>query len=173
VNYTPSPLVDPSGRLSILSPNDVSGDGSIVVGFGTNLFGTTADAFRWSQSGVISLPDSPAGDHFYNATGVSDDGQVIIGYGKPALGFQPLIWDAANGTHTFASVAASLGEDVTDLSHLSIRAISGDGKWVVGDALTASGSREAFVAMIPEPSVAALAFGVFVIIPRRRRRARQ
>jgi probable HAF family extracellular repeat protein len=66
---------------------DVSADGSIVVGYGTPASG--GGAFIWdAANGMRSLNDvltaagvNPTGWQLFEATGVSDDGRYITGYG--------------------------------------------------------------------------------------------
>jgi probable HAF family extracellular repeat protein len=59
--------------------NGVSDDGSVVVG-GSNL-GSGPEAYRWSQgTGMVGLGDLPTGGFMSEATAISGDGSVIVGY---------------------------------------------------------------------------------------------
>jgi|APSaa5957512535_1039671.scaffolds.fasta_scaffold00799_22 probable HAF family extracellular repeat protein len=72
---------------------DVSGDGSVVVGRGRGGFG---EAFVWDGiNGMQSLSTILTGSgvdmtgwNLWYATGISDDGQTIVGYGKNPDGIQ-------------------------------------------------------------------------------------
>jgi uncharacterized membrane protein len=98
---------------------DVSGNGALVVGFGgvpTN----TADAFRWTEAGGMS----PLG--LWNAVALvaSDDGTVILGYGRLNGQFSPIkpFMKVGNGPATTF--------DFPD--YIDINAISRDNSIVVG-----------------------------------------
>ena len=93
---------------------DVSGDGSVVVGF------SGADAFRWTPAGCIT------GLGLINAvaTNVSDDGTLILGYGRLHGQFSPIQAFSKTGNGPVTSF------DFPD--YLSINAISRDNSIVVG-----------------------------------------
>ncbi len=81
--------------------NDVSGNGSVIVGT-SNFYGSYDEAFRWTAAGGMQgLGFLPGGNSsFGNA--VSQDGQTIVGSGSVGSGF-PVInakafrWTATNG----------------------------------------------------------------------------
>ena len=69
---------------------DVSGDGSVVVGYGSADFGT--EAFLWTSDGgmerlwdvLLAQGVDPAADGWTNlevASGISADGNTIVGWG--------------------------------------------------------------------------------------------
>ena len=71
----------PGGSFSSFA-NDVSGDGSVVVG-GTHTgpeLQPYTEAFRWTfDDGMVGLGDLPGGEIASSALGVSADGSVIVG----------------------------------------------------------------------------------------------
>jgi uncharacterized membrane protein len=87
--------------FGIAIANDVSDDGSLVVGY--NAYGPTGDAFMWTEdTGLINLEDflvdngialDPALE-IQEATAVSDDGSTIVGFSaetSPPFGYQSFI----------------------------------------------------------------------------------
>ena len=81
-------LGDFPGGSSFSVGNDVSADGSIVVGRGQSASGSTA--FIWDETnGMRNLADVLANEFgldltgwdLREATGISDDGRTIVGYG--------------------------------------------------------------------------------------------
>jgi probable HAF family extracellular repeat protein len=78
----------------------VSCDGSVVVGVSDTPIG--AEAFRWTNAtGMVGIGELPGGDSFSRATGVSYDGNVIVGFSSsgPQGGvYEAFLWTAATGT---------------------------------------------------------------------------
>ena len=88
-------LGDLAGGSFLSIANGVSDDGSIVVGHGTSASGN--EAFVWdAANGMRSLQDVLTNDHgldltgwqLSRATGISDDGLTIVGYGTNPQGAQ-------------------------------------------------------------------------------------
>lgn len=138
--------------------NDVSADGSVVVGFITP--DTGEEAFLWNDTqGLVSIGDSS------QAYGVSADGSVIVGLGPEGVAFR---WSEATGmqslddagdpafTFSWASDVSADGITAVGVNHSSAyrwtengggtidnlasteesswaRAISADGRVIVGD----------------------------------------
>jgi len=76
--------------------NDVSTDGTVIVGLGHTDLGYQAS--RWTQStGQIPLGDLPGGNFHSSAFGVSRDGNVIVGQGNSAQGKEAFRWTQATG----------------------------------------------------------------------------
>jgi probable HAF family extracellular repeat protein len=164
--------------------NDVSDDGSVVVGW-NNASATTIDseAFRWtSAGGMVGLGHLPGGGSSY-ADAVSADGSVVVGFSDgPSFldeGFRAFYWTANGGMRALWDVLHAHGVDPatdgwSELSHAVD--ISADGNTIVGYGIR-NDNHEAFVAVIPkivpEPSAGALALlGLSSILLLRRRRAR-
>jgi len=76
--------------------NDVSADGSVVVGRGRPAAGE--EAFRWtSEEGMVGLGDLPGGVRQSVAYAISADASVIVGRGRSAEGFEAFRWTTADG----------------------------------------------------------------------------
>ena len=130
------PLGDlPGGDFQSVA-SDVSGDGSVVVGWGTNASG--ADGYRWTAAtGMVSL--DPSGELEVTVYGVSADGTVVVGWKRKA-GTSDLVkafrWTAATGVVEIDDLPGGGTESYAT-------AASADGSVVVGRGSGASG-REAF-----------------------------
>lgn len=153
--------------------NEISADGSVIVG-GSNT-GTANDrvAFRWTQSGgMVGLGDLPGGSVNSQATDVSADGSVVVGISDSGVP-DSFVWTAASGMLNLRDVLAAGGATgFENWTSLYVNGISGDGSTVVGYGRNPNGQDEAFVANIKVPEPAALSivmFGVGAFAPRRRR----
>jgi uncharacterized membrane protein len=121
----------------------VSGDGSTIVGGGYVCCDPEWPGFTWTQAaGIAPLPDLPGGNQRTVATGVSYDGNVIVGYGSS---------DLASGEYedeAFRLVQGGPLEPLGDLpgGQFTSRAwaVSADGSIVVGTGRTERGT-EVFV----------------------------
>jgi len=117
-------LIDSQGMRDVCA-TDVSGDGQVVVGW-MRASGTSARrAFRWTQAaGLVDLgPTWPTSE----ASGVSDDGGVVVGRGAPPSGggaFRAFRWTAASGMTVLEGPAGS--------TFSAAEAVSSDGSVVVG-----------------------------------------
>jgi probable HAF family extracellular repeat protein len=61
----------------------VSSDGSVVVGYSSNV-SFAPEAFRWTSSGMVGLGDLPGGAFNSQAAGVSGDGSTAVGLASTA-----------------------------------------------------------------------------------------
>jgi probable HAF family extracellular repeat protein len=106
-------LDPPSNGIS--NAYDISGNGSVVVGFGTG-----SDAFRWTE------PTGMTGLGLINAvaTAVSDDGTLILGYGRLNGQFSPIQAWSKTGNGPVAPFNFP--------DYLAIYAVSADNSIVVG-----------------------------------------
>jgi probable HAF family extracellular repeat protein len=121
--------------------NDVSADGSVVVGYGYNDSGTE-EAFRWtSDGGVQWLGDLPGSDFYSYASDVSGDGATVVGtsHSDSAPQGEAFRWTNAGGMQ-------ALG-DLPGGPFYSIPAgVSFDGSIIVGTGYNDSfQGREAFI----------------------------
>lgn len=108
--------------------NDVSADGSVVVGFArTGTSGSNVEAFRWSGGTMTALGTGTGSSAF----GVSADGQVVVG----ASGGEAFRWE--DGTMTGLGLLAGRAYSVA-------YGASADGSVVVGDAEGGGGPPIAF-----------------------------
>ena len=132
------------GRLPGMSntvPTDISGTGTVVVGVGTDP-GRTWEAWRWdAKSGMVGLGHLPGFEHRSNASAVSTDGSVIVGWSRaePEEDFTPsqaFLWTADAGMMGLApkSIDWSAATDV-----------SADGSIVVGSSEFRIDHREGFI----------------------------
>ncbi len=161
---------DNSGRITIGSEdsytkaNGLSADGSVVVGYSSDVSG----AYRWTaDGGMVAIESLPGGTHWccYEAFGVSADGSVIVGTGFRwsstggliGLGALPgAVSSIAYAVSSDGSVAAGVSGDqafrwteaegITGLGTLPggsssrANAASADGSVIVGESTSASSS---------------------------------
>jgi len=114
-----------------------SGDGRIVVGFGTSVSGRQATRWRTSFDGQVhGLGDLTEVIVESTANAASWDGAFIVGYGTNAAGeHEAFLWTYADGMSGLDSA------DLADRSSASD--LSSDGRVVVG-GFTSAGDDEAF-----------------------------
>ena len=120
----------------------VSSDGSVVVGQANY-----ATAFRWTQAGGMQDLGTLPGYTNSMATGVSDDGQTVVGFAAnfpffygDSLGIngsfdttcRAFIWTAATGMQDLTQVLADAGVDMTGITLVGALGISPDGLAVCG-----------------------------------------
>jgi len=133
----------------------VSADGSVVVGSSDSAAGRVSEAFRWTSDGdMVGLGFLPGGSNDSQATGVSADGRVVVGSSGSFPG-EAFIWTQTDGMERLIDVIAANG--ATGLSDWTLRtasAISPDGQWIVGQALSPSGVLGAYRARLEVPVVA-------------------
>src|SRR5262249_13054388 len=136
-------------------------DGSVVVGFGSSFSGI--EAFRWTAgSGMVGLSDLAGGLGRSTALGVSADGSLVVGQGTNAIGPEAIVWDATNGMRELDQVLAGLGVSTAGWTLYAASGVSADGQTIAGWGRNPSGSTEAWIAVIPEPSTDLL-FGVGLV----------
>ncbi|WP_288430101.1 autotransporter domain-containing protein [uncultured Agrobacterium sp.] len=106
----------------------VSSDGSVAAGIGyDNTW--TGRVFRWTSSGGTKEIGSLVDDGYMYLNAMSDDGDVLVGYGETSLGYD----------HAYRYVASASTNNLTDLGTLggnnsAASDVSADGKYVVGQA---------------------------------------
>lgn len=120
----------------------------ILVGIGVV---SIADA----SMGFTGLGDLSGGDVSSHAASVSGDGSAVAGLSTSTNGFEAFFWDEANGMQSLTAMLEAGGVDLSGWTLTDAQDISGDGTTIVGYG-THNGNTEAFVAVIPEPSVVAL-----------------
>lgn len=152
---------NPMGELG-----DVSADGSWAVGSGVSSNGFTA--YRWSAAtGVQTLgPNLQFGDRS-SATGISNDGSVIVGFSRPfgpATFGRGFLWTESTGMLNLNAVAAAQGIDTGGVIMALPLTISGDGMTVAGVTNAGSGFILRLTSPVPEPStLLSMAFGVLAL----------
>lgn len=131
LNATFQTLGDFPGGYHNSYAHDVSGDGTVVVGFGNIADGVVA--FRWTNSdGLINLDslDNTTGSFFKSAAfGVSDNNDVLVGSIR-STGFDraPVRWTATDG---FVKLGLLPGDKTGQASD-----VSADGSVIVGTSNT-------------------------------------
>lgn len=167
-------LGDLAGGATLSAADAVSGDGNFVVGYGTTAAGK--EAFRWSVAGgLVSIGDLPGASVNARAFGVSDDGNVVVGQGNGINGNEAFVWDPVNGMRNLGAVLSSAGVDMTGWKLSWAQGVSADGMTVAGTGTYNNGTKQAFIAVIPEPAsplLAACATAALLIRRRRMRRLR-
>lgn len=148
-------LGDLPGGTNFSSAENVSGDGNWVVGFSQANSGR--EAFRWSQAtGMTGLGDLAGGSYYSWARDVSDNGYIVVGESNSSTSADAFIWDEGNGMRSLKSVLENEGGiDLSGFRLLDARAISADGRYIVGRALSlTTGSQTGYLARIVPPSPA-------------------
>jgi probable HAF family extracellular repeat protein len=173
------PLTGDPNLSTKISALAASADASVVVGFLSPYMGDpSGGAFRWTQaSGPVSLDDHPPVTfQFAQAMGVSADGSVIVGMRDYGVGIwpdgssrEPFIWTESGGMQSLRDVLLSEGVDLTGWILEQADAVSADGRVVIGHGTNPNGELEAWVAFVPEPSTALLAFTGLAVLGQRRR----
>jgi probable HAF family extracellular repeat protein len=121
------------------SARGVSVDGSVVVGWSRNAAGQ-GRAFRWTVDGGMQDLGTLGGDDS-GALGVSADGAVVVGWSRNAAGQgRAFRWTASGGMEDLNTTYASLLTNGSVL--IEARAISPDGRYIVGKGRNAATGRE-------------------------------
>jgi probable HAF family extracellular repeat protein len=144
----------------------ISADGIWAVGAGRSAAGS--EAMRWSDAtGMLPLGILP-GTAWSAAIDVSGDGSIIVGTSDEVA----FLWDEAHGMRDLKQVLQQdFALDLTGWSLTRARGVSLDGLTIVGEGLNPQGRTEGWVAVIPEPSTAALLAVGLVVLGRWRRGA--
>jgi probable HAF family extracellular repeat protein len=160
----------------------ISGDGAIIVGEARDSNGAR-NAVRWSfnattgASTVTSLGDLPggAGAALPNgaARSVSDDGSVIVGDSESGNGTEAFLWRSGIGMVSLRDFLINeMGySSLVNWTLSSANEVSADGTVITGWGTT-GGVTQAYVVVIPEPSIVGIG-GVVVVAGLLRRRQRR
>ncbi len=130
----------PGGRPVDSTAEGVSADGSVVVGRGIapgaepGQGSAHIEAYRWtSGTGMVGLGDLQGGDYWSQASGVSADGNVVVGFSYNAsFDFEAFRWTSATGMVGLGDLPGG-GFDVR------ANDVSADGNVVVGNGSSATG----------------------------------
>ncbi len=121
-----APDFDLPGGDTISSANDVSADGSVIVGQGRSFAGP--EAFRWTESlGFQPLGDLTGGSYSSSASSVSVDGSIIVGSSDALSGTQAFRWTLGEG---MVALSGPPGGPWTTVAE----SVSANGKTIVGYA---------------------------------------
>jgi probable HAF family extracellular repeat protein len=139
----------PGGQFDSIAV-DANSDGAVIIGNGTVQDGAddlASAGFRWTQStGMTSLgPNS-------RATGISDDGSIIVGRGVIGSASEAVLWSPNGGMHSIKAILAVQGIDMTGWVLSEAEGVSADGRVIVGRARRGSDPFVNYVAIIPEPA---------------------
>ena len=130
---------------------DVSTNGKVIVGYVTSgrLLLQKKEAFRWTKSSIVNVQTQNGtmaklghlpGTSESCAYGVSGDGSIVVGQS----GDQAFIWDKTNGMRNLAEVLVDeYGLDLKGYDLEKAKAISADGKTIIGDDWIANISDDA------------------------------
>lgn len=159
----------PQPTLSLATA--VTGDGTVVVGQ-VRSSNNASSAVRWivppPPAQLVIQPIGPLPGHATAAaTGVSDNGKIVVGisnpdflqYRGPGLGWnggKAFRWTQAKGVQDLRQVLTDIGVDMTGITLVSVTGISTDGQWIAGDATTAqTGPNEtvAFIAQVCDDDI--------------------
>lgn len=156
-------LTLPNGTFIESEANDVSADGSIIVG---RLFTPGGPrGFRWlANTGMVDIGALP-GNGATNAIAVSGDGTAMIGISSGRFFY----WTEQAGMQDLVDLLSSQGVDMSSWSIELVSGLSFDGSAIVGHASRPHGT-EAFIIYIPAPSsLLGIAIGTGCLVRRRRR----
>jgi uncharacterized membrane protein len=187
------PLGTLSGGLGYSFAGGLSPDGAIVVGQATSPRGP--QAFQWTESfGMVGLVDAASSSPYAIlaplesfAYGVTQTGDAIVGtsaapypYPTPGGG-HAFVWTKEHGMESLHLVLEhrfGLGSELSGWRLTEARAISPDGRSIVGVGVNPSGSTQGWLVrldrpiFVPEPSSAGLVaagLGLLASVRRRRR----
>jgi probable HAF family extracellular repeat protein len=110
----------------------VSGDGNVIVGFGSvekdGLISSEWEAFRWTAAtGMVGLGNLGELGAWSSAGAASADGSVIVGWAASSQGTQGFLWTEQTGM-------VGLGDLPGGTFSSNARGVSADGSVVVGGA---------------------------------------
>lgn len=145
------------GSTGFAGVSAISDDGSTIVGYVSRTPSASAEAYRWTEEegfellGVLGAP----ADAFSNAHAASADGSVIVGTARGVdRTFQPFIWTPQMGIRSLEELLAQdYGLDPTGWELGQARDVSADGRTILGFGVNPDGHNEAWIAVLPEPTI--------------------
>ncbi len=147
------PRLYPDGVTTVA---DVSADGSVVAGYtAIPMSLSDREGVIWRTGSAPSgIGDLPGGTRRSEIRAISPDGTIAMGLGSGAHTFDAFIWDQAHGIRDLGAVLSSAGIDMSGWTLEQATGISANNDVIVGNGRDPFGRFTAFVAYIPEPSVA-------------------
>lgn len=162
----------PDARYNYANANATSSDGTIVVGFGNNSTGRSR-AMVWTNGVPVALPPIE-GYRTSLATGLSDNGTVVVGYLSGSLSGLPdtaAVWTADTNWLPALDYLRMQGLDIPSYYRSFDIQISSDGTTFASLLLdTRTSQNLLMVAVIPSPGT--LASLTFFLLTRRARARR-
>ena len=142
------PVGDLPGGEGFSVGNDLSADGSTIVGRAGSTRGT--EALRWTaELGSSGLGDLPGGEFSSEAHGVTADGSVVVGRGSGPDGLEAFIWDEERGMRRLKQVLeADFGLDLTGWKIEAGLAVSDDGLTILGSGVDPEGNSQTWLARL-------------------------
>lgn len=144
--------LDPSSPNPSL-PSAMTPDGGVIVGTaGIGFFGS--EPYRWKDGQMVGLGTPAGATAFIGATGVSADGNVVVGgavyhYNVYTPEEDAFIWDPTNGMRRLSDALTAQGVDLTGWTLESANAVSALGDKILGTAIDSKGNSYAFLAELP------------------------
>ncbi|GEM_PF-2198882 len=135
---------------------DLSADGAVVVG-SVGLFGSGRRAFRWTEATGPVLLGLPSGEHNESeAWATSDEGDLIVGRrwevrGSSVIERRAAIWTSDGAYHDLADYLEKHAVDTLGWTLTDCRAVSADGRTIVGAGIDADRIERAWIAVVPHP----------------------
>lgn len=129
-----SPLIQAESYTS----SDISADGSVIVGRASGAIFGMAGAYRWTADGGFQSLGTLEGGISSNATAVSGDGKVVVGY-DGFLNGEGFRWTEAGGMQSLGFLPGGETE-----KNVQPAAANFDGSVVVGMAVTDDYKQNAF-----------------------------
>jgi uncharacterized membrane protein len=126
------------GNTYYSNGNDISGDGSTVVGlsYGQGCYRGGLRAFKWTAAGgSIALPKSSSFNYMTRADAVNYDGTVIVGLDEATSGF----WRGAFWKNGVIKLITRNGQNVQGAAD-----VSRDGQYIVGGSSPGATSNNAW-----------------------------
>ena len=166
-------LGDLPGGVFASTAESISADGQVIVGVGNlNEASGTAEAFRWtSAGGMVGLGQLPGGGILSAADDVSADGSVVVGGGLVGSGEVAFLWTSDGGMRNLRDLLIAGGATGLDGWSLTLaRAVTPDGRTIVGWGTNPQGQPGAWIATVPEPTGCFLAAATAALTLLRRNR---
>jgi len=134
------------------SVHGITPDGSYVVG--TVWTGYSKPFKAQATGGYEILEPLPSGYNHGVATDISADGNVVVGFLYRQDGSDAFVWDFVNGSRLLKDILVDdcgLTAELAGWRLVSARAISDDGRKIVGGGTNPAGIPEAYIAEIQLP----------------------
>lgn len=132
--------------------NDVSADGSVIVGASYSVVTRESQAYRWENGEMEGLGDLPGRRFYSSATAVSADGAIVLGSSATENGTEAFFWTEEGGMQNLNVVLENnYGLDLAGWTLTSVADISDDGTVIVGAGTNPDGNTEAWRVVLEEP----------------------
>lgn len=130
--------------------NDLSDDGTVIVGVAQTGLATPSEAFRWTEeTGIVALGSLGEGFFGSSATAVSADGSIVVGASStdadPITG-EAFIWTEQDGMRRVLDALNAGGVETGDMLLSRAMGISDDGSVIVGE-LVDGAARDGWIAV--------------------------